>query len=380
MKVAFVTTDDPNDVRAWSGTYHFAAKALAAQAVDVDPIGPLAMEYEKLFKAKEGVYRYLFRRRHPRDREPFVARRYARQVEHRLRPEHDLVFSVGTLPLPYLECEQPIVAWSDATFASLIDFYPVYSNLAAESVRLGNELESQALRRCQRVIYSSEWAARSAVADYGIDAERIAVVPFGANLDTEPNDDVDAFVDRRNTDPCRLLFVGVEWERKGGDVAVDVVTLLNAAGLRAELDVVGPGPSDRRIPSFVNLHGYVDKSSANGRRVLGELFARSHFFVLPTRADCTPIVLNEAAAHAVPVLATSVGGIPTIVRDGANGMLFALDAPASAYSDYVLDVLSEKGRYRELALSSFDEYRKRLNWTAAGAEVRRLLDDVLATA
>jgi hypothetical protein len=60
-----------------------------------------------------------------------------------------------------------------------------------------------------------------------------------------------------------------------------------------------------------------------------------------------------------------------------NGKLFDSHAGAEEYCAYVLEVLTTPGRYRELALSSFEEYRRRLNWELSGATVRRLLEDVI---
>jgi glycosyltransferase involved in cell wall biosynthesis len=378
LRAAYVTSGDPSDIRAWSGTFHYIAKALAAQPISLDYLGPLQARYEALFKVREGSHRYLLRHRHPRDREPFIARHYARQVASRLRPEHDLVFAVGSIPISYLECEQPIVLWSDATFAQMVDFYPMYTNVSGETIRNGNAMEESALRRCRLLIYSSDWAAESAISDYGIDPARVAVVPLGSNMETElSRDEAEVAIAARANRTCRLLFIGVEWERKGGDRAVEIARELNAAGLETELDVVGSWPRGGRLPPFVNRLGFVDKGSPEGRRALRELLLAAHFLLLPARADCSPVVLNEAAAHALPALATGVVGIPTIVREDVNGKLFTRDASAAEYCASVLELFSDTQRYRRLALSSLVEYQQRLNWRVAGATVHRLVEDAL---
>lgn len=376
---AYVTDGDPADVRAWSGTFYYVAKALEAQSISLDYFGPLQARYETLFKVKEGVYRYLFRRRHPRNREPFIARRYARQVRTSLGPEHDLVFAVGSIPVSFLQCEQPIVLWSDATFARLVDFYPMYTNVSGETLRDGHALERSALRRCRLLIYSSDWAAESAISDYGVDPTRVAVVPFGSNMETELSwGEAEAAITARGNRTCRLLFVGVDWERKGGDKAIEIAQALNTAGLATELDLVGSGPSDGRLPTFVHQFGLIDKASPEGRRELRRLLLAAHFLLLPARADCSPIVLNEASAHALPSLTTSVGGIPTIVRDGVNGKLFGPDAGVGDYCTYVLRIVEGSAEYRRLAFSSLSEYQQRLNWQVAGATVRGLVEGALA--
>ena len=104
---------------------------------------------------------------------------------------------------------------------------------------------------------------------------------------------------------------------------------------------------------------------------------RAHFLVAPSTADCSPVALCEANAHAVPALTTRIGGIPTIVRDEVNGKLFAKDADPVEYCSYVLDLVGNRRRYREFAHASFEEYRRRLNWAVAGATVRQLFENLL---
>ena len=377
VHTAYVTTDDPADVRSWSGTYLYVGKALSAHGLELDPLGPLEMKHELLFKAKEACFRYGLRRRHPRDREPAIAKSYATQLEPRIRAEHELVFAVGTLAIPYLECEQPIAFWSDATWAVMVDFYPVYSNLSAQSLRHGHALEKAALERSALAIYSSDWAARSAIDDYGLEPDRVAVVPFGANMDGQLSDrEADDVVAGRSDDVCRLLFIGAEFERKGGPLALDVARQLNEAGLATTIDVVGPWPAGTEVPPYAQPRGFVDKSTSEGRALLRSLLLDAHFLLLPSRAECSAIVLSEAAAHAVPALASRVGGSPTIVRDGVNGGLFGRDAGAEEYADFIQGVFGSPA-YRSLALSSLEESRQRLNWDVAGARVRELVEAIL---
>ena len=78
----------------------------------------------------------------------------------------------------------------------------MYTNVSASTIRNGNAMKATALHR---------WAAESAVADHGLDPSRVAVVPFGANMEVELTaEEAEAVVAARPDDSCRLLFVGVE--------------------------------------------------------------------------------------------------------------------------------------------------------------------------
>ena len=137
-------------------------------------------------------------------------------------------------------------------------------------------MEASALHRCRLAIYTSEWAAESAVRDYGVDAGRVAVVPFGANLETQVLlEEARAAIAKRPRDTCRLVFIGVEWQRKGGPLAVAIADALNRGGLKTELDIVGHEPDGRKLPSFVNSLGFISKGTRAGQDELKTAPAQS---------------------------------------------------------------------------------------------------------
>jgi glycosyltransferase involved in cell wall biosynthesis len=261
----------------------------------------------------------------------------------------------------------------------MIGFYPEYSKFSSETLRGGNRAERSALERCRLAIYTSDWAAEGAVRHYGVDPSKVRVVPLGANIAREPtSDDVARAIRGRSRRPWRLLFVGRDWKRKGGEVAVEVTVALNEAGFPARLTVVGCEPrlGDRARP-HVEALGRLDTDRSSQRESLLTLLARSHFMILPTLADCTPVAISEANAFGVPCLTTAVGGIPTVLRDGVNGKLFPAATPAREYVAFITEVLTAPERYRALANSSFAEYEARLNWRVAGETVQRFLQEVV---
>jgi glycosyltransferase involved in cell wall biosynthesis len=206
----------------------------------------------------------------------------------------------------------------------------------------------------------------------------VHVVPFGADIEETPTlDFVRRIVAARSTKVCKLLFFGATWFRKDGDIAVEVARELNAAGLPTDLLVMGVRPPLLGpTPSFVRYCGKINKSSHTRPARFKALMATWYFLILPSRADCTPVVFSEANAFGVRCLATRVGGIQSIIRDGVNGSTFEPTAAVSSYCNYISTHFTNQERYHDLGLSAFCEHVTRLNWSVAGRAVSELLANV----
>ena len=377
MRIAYVTTYDSADVHAWSGAGHHIMKALETAGCEIVPVGGLRKPGFVGHAARTAFHR-LRGKAYQRDRDPALLRAYARQVGERLEQlDVDVVFSPGTIPIAKLETNLPVVFWTDAVFDSLVGYYPEFSNFCGTTLRDGHAMEQEALTRASLAIYASEWAAEEACQHYEVDPAKIRVVPFGANVEGVAA--IEEVIATRSVDECNLLMIGVDWERKGGEIAAGVATELHKRGLECRLDVVGC-ELPAGLPPYVVGHGFVSKKTAAGRAKYEELLRGAHFLILPSRAECFGIVFAEASAFGLPSLATRTGGIPSAVRDGINGQTFPVTASPSAYADFIEKMMAVPDNYRSLAHSSFRECEERLNWRTSGERVRELIEEMVSSA
>ena len=385
MKLAYATTYNSQDLKEfynWAGLGYYIAQSLEHQSISLDYIGPLedSIAIRSICKLKRHYHQIFERKNYLRALDPLTLKNYANQVSHKLsRIESDIVFSATITSTAHLNCTQPIVFWADATFASLLDSYPAYKNLCKESIEHGHKMERLALKKSALAIFASDWAAQTAINYYQADPSRVKVIPFGANVENQMTfNQIKDSIKSRPSDKCKLLFIGYDWVRKGGDIAVKLTKALNSAGLNTELTVVGCSPAiEESAAPFVKTLGVVSKSTEAGRSLINRLISESHFLVLPSKAECYGIVFCEANSFGVPCLATNVGGIPTIIRDGQNGKTFDRDADVEDYCQYVLQLFTTYSEYEKLSLSSFHEYQSRLNWSVAGRTAKDLLKTVI---
>jgi glycosyltransferase involved in cell wall biosynthesis len=176
------------------------------------------------------------------------------------------------------------------------------------------KINQKALQSANRLVTWCEWAKKSLIEDYKVKAE-IAVIRPGTDLslwtrqEPKPLD---------NTKPVKFLFVGGAFKRKGGELLLNVFRR-NFLGRNAELHLV----TQEQIKLEENEKGkiFVYNGVTGNSPELQRLFREADVFVLPTEADCLPLVMGEAMASSLPIITTNVGAIPEVVVDGKNGFI-----------------------------------------------------------
>ena len=385
MKVAFVTTYNAEDIRNWSGTSYYMSKSLIEAGVKLEFIGDLKtlsnrfppvrfrnFLFNKLLKNRNRNYESFY--------EPQNLKYIASQVQNRLKnSDANIVFSPGAIPIAYLKTKKPVVFWTDATFAVMQDYYDCFTGLDKRTIRNSHLYERMVVKRSSLAIYSSQWAADSAVKDYDADQRRVKVIPYGANIECfRTKADIIEFNTKKSRTTCKLLFIGQEWERKGGDTAVKVAAELNKQGIKTELTIVGCNPPElSSLPDYINVLGFVNKTEKEGENLISKLYSESHFFVLPTIAECTPIVFSEANSFGLPVITTGTGGISSMIRNDVNGRMFGNEINIQSCAAYVREFFENPARYNEYSILSFNEYQTRLNWSVSIGKVIGFLKELL---
>lgn len=385
LRVLFFDLYDPLDESVWSGTPAQIYRCLQEAGVSVTSVGGHGLFFRKainwiIFR----YYRYGKKLFYHIDRDLFWVRAFTRLGNMRLKSfKADAVVTSFPAFTAFVGHGLPVFMIHDATWGQVVESYPWFrrSHQPTRIVEDGFELERIAYSRNDVYpVLTSSWAADRAVADYSVDPERIRILPLGPNLKKPPEKAaVEKALRNRGNRPCKLLFVGKEWVRKGGPLAVEATAALNEMGVPAELHVVGPSeltPGSKaaaELPSFVRLHGFLRKSVSDEAAALETLYLQSDFFILPTQAEALGVVFAEAAAYALPCLGTSVGGVPSILNDGVSGAIFPPTDSAQQMAKWIELHYLEREKYQSLARSARADYEKRLSSLAYGTQLADII-------
>ncbi|GGG62550.1 glycosyltransferase family 4 protein [Hymenobacter glacieicola] len=336
-RIAFLTSTDPHSRRSWSGLHYMISQSLEAHVGEVDYLGPVSLRFlfalgDRVNKVvgkltKGGRYHYSI--------SVLTSRLYAGIFARKLKKgKYDLIFApAGYTEFAFLETELPIVYCCDSTITQLIDYYPGLSSLLPVSKRELAYIEQRAITRADLLIYSSQWAANSAINDFRAPASKVEVVPFGANFPVVlPRQEVLA---RPRTPQCKLLFVGVEWNRKGGEIAFNTLVELNNRGVDAHLTICGCVPPAGFTHEKLTVIPFLDKNKEAEMQRMVQLYKEADFFLLPTRAECAAIAFCEASSFGVPSFTTDTGGIADFVEEGINGYRLSSQATGADFAQAI---------------------------------------------
>lgn len=383
-RILFIGYSETRDDRkAWSGTVYQALKGLERAGYEVDYLSAMH-DYRQTF-ADKLLCTYWLRvpqcfGKLTRMDESFYMVKICRQtlVEFDYTG-YDVIFVptyiaiVNAIPR---SVKAKIVHLVDATVDSLFEYYTEFSNLWFHNYWEAHILGRRAFRRADLLIASSEWCRQNAIHQYGIDPKKITVVEFGANIDDKDIPDVRHEYD--SSKALRVYWSGVNWVRKGGDVAFDCCRELIKRGYQIEFHITGMKELSNEIKNqpWVYNHGFLNKNNPEEYKRLIDIMSNQDIFLFPSRAECSSIAVCEANAFGLPCFVYDTGGTANYVENGINGYMLPLSATAKDFADKIKCCITA-GLLTQLSSNARATYESRLNWHTWSRKVRTIIDKLL---
>jgi alpha-maltose-1-phosphate synthase len=220
-----------------------------------------------------------------------------------------------------------------------------------------------------RIFAMSEYLRRSFIEDFDVPTERVAAVGAGINLEAIPDP-----VDDKQYDSREILFIGVDFPRKGGWELLRAFRSVRERLPDATLHIVGPHtlaiPAE--LEAGVVFHGYLSKQDAADRARLNDLFRRSCLFVMPSLYEPFGIAPLEAMANEIPCLVTDAWALQEMVTPGKTGALVACGSVDDLHEKLVA-LLRDPAQLRVMGRAGRQTVIERYTWSQV---VDRLLHEI----
>lgn len=235
--------------------------------------------------------------------------RRAQRLVEKWEGQYDMIFqlhtmfSIGRTPEDY-----PYVLATDNTYRISEKYWPQWV-----PVKWGRDAwirrETQVYKNAAAIFTWSEFARQSMIQDYGIHAEKIIATGVGSNF-IEPD------ISLKKYDIRTALFVGYEFERKGGEALLKAWEIVHQQMPDAQLYIVGPPKPETDLPGGVQWFGRVED-----RAELRSLYNQASVFVMPSLFEPWGLVFAEAMGMGLPCIGVEIGATPEVIIDGETGFL-----------------------------------------------------------
>lgn len=367
INVGVVCREDPHDRRPQSGTTFQVFRALKRQ----DNLNVFWIPFRDTFCSKVwlNIQKLLGKVLHvsmPLDRSPLYIHMKEMGIDKKLLDRADVLFCPFT---QLISVDKPIVYMSDTVYHLMVNYYWA-EDPQSRKVRTGDKTQQMVLDHASKIVLPCQWAIDAALGFYHQPKEKLSLAEYGPNID-----EADIVPHEWKYDGhLHILFLGVDWERKGGEKAVEACRWLNDNSIKSTLHIVGSPQLDEQIKSlsFVDYIGFLNKNDRSQYERLKSLISLCHCMLLPTKAECAGIAFCESTANGLPSFSHQTGGVPNYVLNGRNGYLLPLSSSGEDFGKKIKECL-ESGELERMSKSCKEVYRTILNWDIWGKKTARVL-------
>jgi len=380
IKVAYITREDPKDKNKWSGIPFNIHKCLKKAGFQVIRIGPITHHYEKILKIIEKVYKF-FKIKYDPQRSivlsQLLAKKILKEIQNR---EIDLILVHDCPLVSFLNSKIPLIVWTDLTFDLYHKTYFLnFSKFHKNSIKNGNYLENLTLKKAKLIIYASDYAASSANKKYKISNNLIKVLPFGVDINPLNKKKFTILKKKRivtRKKEAIFLSVGVDWNRKNMHKSIEVIEKLNCINIKSKIIIVGSvPPSGYKIPKYVEIIPFLNKQKKSDKNILHNLYSKSHYFILLSKAEAFGIVINEASCYGLPVITNYIDGLKYIA-DKNYSILNNKNLSPSKIAHKISLINNNSNRYNRYSNNSYLSSLEK-HWYNIAIELKKIIYQII---
>jgi glycosyltransferase involved in cell wall biosynthesis len=205
---------------------------------------------------------------------------------------------------------------------------------------------------CNGIFVNSRWVKESIVRDYLLPQEKIHIVGVGASMHFDINN-----VSMK--EKCNILFVGIDWDRKGGEMLLEAFYSVRKKIKDVTLTIIGNSPAIS--DSNVKVLGKLDKTVPSHMHNIQDAFCKASLLCVPSLFEPFGICFLEAQLFKVPPVTFEGEGRRDAIIDGVTGVLVK-ERTSEALSEAILGLLNNPEKIRKMGEAGREFVKKNYTW------------------
>lgn len=361
--------NDPFDRRSWSGSSFYFFSEMKRRSIIREALGVVAPKPLRYFYMAKNIHRDRSKWKNRVSLDLGYRNVLTKSLRTQLAGKHvgsDVIQIGGYFDGPSVSSGRNFAYYDGNLTSRVSSGYAL--GVSERSILNAVQYERNLLSRMDRVFTFSDYLRESFIRDYYVPEEKVFTIGGGINIDRIP--DLVA-----NKDYCKkeILFIGIDFKRKGGPDVLEAFRGVRCKHPSARLHIVGPTDleiSENLSKGVVN-HGFLDRSSPE----MSSLFRECVLFVMPSLFEPFGIAPLEAMVHQIPAIVTNQWAFKEMVKAGENGALVERSNPEQL-EDTLLKLLADPDLLRSMGASGRETVLSRYTWEAVVTRLEAAISNI----
>jgi starch synthase len=362
---------DPYSLKTWSGIAWFLREAMDHAGILDHAVG---------VKVPRLHFNFLLAKNFDRKREVWRAhynfdpayRRALTQAAMHISVASPFLMQIGHMfSLPQALPQKKCFSYSDGNLPEKIKSGFGLEGVSSKRIDQALRYDEQIAGEMTAIFTFSEYLRQSFISDFHVPAERVFNIGGGVNLADFPSPNP-----HKDYSAPRVLFIGVDFCRKGGPQLLEAFSIARETLPAAELHIVGPEKIPA-VPPGVIFHGNLSKADPEQKLKLESLFRDSSLFVLPSLYEPFGIAPLEAMLYQLPCLVTDAWAFRETVSPGVNGDRVPKGS-VDALAAKLLELLANPERLAVMGKQGRDLVLRKYTWSAVADRMSDAMSQILS--
>lgn len=361
---------DPMDIRTWSGSSRRFFSACERQGIIDRTLGVKATKLYKYYNALLSYSRDKTKWRTLFFTNPAYRSHMTKQLGKSLdgvRFENCCLLQLGAEfnSAQAVNGRTLCASYNDGNLvmASRSPYFP--KEISRKQMGLAINFEKSVCRDMDKIFTMSHYLRKSFIDDYGVDPEKVICIGAGINLDCLPDTD---YV--KNYSNGEVVFIGVEFERKGGSFLLEAFKYVKEKVPYAKLNIIGPDslPSSAPVDGVV-FHGKLNRYEEEDAIKFQDIMKRSSLFVMPSTYEPFGIAPLEAMSYRIPCVVSDGWALPEIVLDRLCGELVPIKN-SEVLSNIIIDLLKNPDKLKFYGENGRKHVESNFTWDCVASRLK----------